>query len=80
MSEHEKTAPEDEPQFKVVINHEDQYSIWPGDRESPAGWRDVGVCGPKSHCLSYIDANWTDMRPRSLRERLAQLNGSAAEN
>jgi MbtH protein len=55
--------------YKVVLNHEDQYSIWPADRERPLGWRDAGKTGNKQECLDYIEQVWTDMTPRSLRER-----------
>ena len=48
--------------YKVVVNHEEQYSIWPADRENPLGWRDVGKSGPKAECLAYIEVVWTDMR------------------
>lgn len=54
--------------YKVVVNHEEQYSIWPEDRENPAGWRDAGMAGDREHCLAYIAEVWTDLRPRSLRE------------
>ena len=54
--------------YKVVVNHEEQYSIWPADRENPLGWRDVGKSGPKAECLAYIEEVWTDMRPLSLRQ------------
>jgi MbtH protein len=53
--------------YVVVINHEEQYSIWPKERDLPAGWRDTGVHGPKADCLAHIDRVWTDMRPLSLR-------------
>lgn len=53
--------------FKVVINHEEQYSIWPVDRDNPPGWRDAGTSGTKAECLAFIQAVWTDMRPLSLR-------------
>lgn len=53
--------------WRVVVNHEDQYSVWPTDLPNPAGWRDEGFTGPKEECLGHIDAVWTDMRPRSLR-------------
>lgn len=56
--------------FTVVINHEEQYSIWPAGREVPAGWTEVGVRGPKGQCLAHIESVWTDMRPKSLRERM----------
>jgi MbtH protein len=55
--------------YKVVVNHEEQYSIWPADRENPLGWRDVGTVGNKSECLAYINEVWTDMRPLSVRRR-----------
>ena len=53
--------------YSVVVNHEDQYSIWPADLDIPAGWHGVGVTGPKADCLAHIETVWTDMRPRSLR-------------
>ncbi|KJK58062.1 MbtH family protein [Saccharothrix sp. ST-888] len=53
--------------YKVVVNDEEQYSIWFADRQSPAGWRDTGVAGSRTDCLSWVEANWTDMRPLSLR-------------
>lgn len=55
-------------QYAVVINDEEQYSIWPSSRAVPAGWRPVGVSGPRQRCLDHIEQVWTDMRPRSLRE------------
>lgn len=57
-------------EFKVVINHEEQYSIWPADRQNPPGWNDVGKSGKKQECLDYINEVWTDMRPLSLRKRM----------
>jgi MbtH protein len=53
--------------FKVVINHEEQYSIWPHDQDSPLGWDEEGKEGTKAECLAHIEAVWTDMRPLSLR-------------
>ena len=64
------SGPEDDTRYTVVVNHEEQYSIWPEAREVPAGWREVGKRGGKEECLRYIEEVWTDMRPRSLRERL----------
>lgn len=58
----------DDTNFRVLVNHEDQYSIWPDYKLVPGGWRDVGVAGSKADCLQYIESVWTDMRPRSLRE------------
>jgi MbtH protein len=55
-------------QFTVVVNDEEQYSIWPADRDPPLGWRPAGKAGPREDCLAYIREVWTDMRPRSLRE------------
>lgn len=53
--------------WTVVVNDEDQYSVWEADREPPAGWRRTGHDGTREACLSHIDEVWTDMRPRSLR-------------
>jgi MbtH protein len=70
--------PEDTRTYKVVVNHEEQYSIWPADRENPAGWRDEGKQGIKSKCIEYIEKVWTDMRPLSLRKQMeAELPESA---
>jgi len=63
---------EDNTIYKVVINHEEQYSIWPADRENALGWSDAGPRGTKQECLAYIKETWTDMRPLSLRKRMAQ--------
>lgn len=62
---------EDRTIYKVVINHEEQYSIWPASRENPLGWRDAGKQGSKAECLAYIKEVWTDMRPLSLRQKMA---------
>ena len=59
--------------YKVVVNHEEQYSIWPADRENPLGWRDVGKTGLKAECLAYIEEVWTDMRPLSLRKQMEDI-------
>lgn len=56
--------------YEVVMNHEEQYSIWPADRAVPAGWTIVGFRGIKSDCLAHIKEIWTDMRPLSLRKEL----------
>jgi MbtH protein len=55
--------------YKVVVNHEEQYSIWPAASDNPLGWRDGGKSGTKAECLAYIEQVWTDMRPQSLRKR-----------
>ena len=72
MSESEQ----DQIVYKVVINHEEQYSIWPADRENALGWRDVGKQGPKQECLDYIKEVWTDMRPLSLRKQMDTAAGA----
>jgi MbtH protein len=56
--------------FEVVVNHEEQYSIWPADRDPPAGWRKAGKSGVKAECLAYINEVWSDMRPLSLRKHM----------
>ncbi|RFU85211.1 MbtH family protein [Streptomyces triticagri] len=56
--------------YRVVVNDEEQYSIWPADRDVPEGWRSVGESAPKDECLAWIDENWTDMRPLSLRRAM----------
>jgi MbtH protein len=63
---------DDTRDYSVVINHEEQYSIWPVDRDIPAGWSAVGVSGQKDDCLAHIDKVWTDMRPLSLRRLMDQ--------
>jgi MbtH protein len=64
---------EDTAIYKVVVNHEEQYSIWPEYKENPLGWREVGKAGPKAECLAYIKDVWTDMRPLSLRKKMEEL-------
>ena len=54
----------------VVLDDEEQYSIWPTGRPIPAGWRPEGFAGTRAACLAHIDAAWTDMRPRSVREAM----------
>jgi uncharacterized protein YbdZ (MbtH family) len=59
--------------YKVVVNHEEQYSIWPEYKENPLGWKDVGKNGPKAECLAHIKEVWTDMRPLSLRKKMEEM-------
>lgn len=61
--------------YNVVINHEEQYSIWPANRVNPLGWSSVGKSGTKEECLGYIKEVWTDMRPLSLRKKMAERQG-----
>ena len=56
--------------FQVVVNHEEQYSIWPDYKAVPEGWRTVGKSGLKKEGLAYIEETWTDMRPLSLRQKM----------
>lgn len=63
---------EDELQYDVVLNHEEQYSIWPSDSPPPAGWRHEGTSGTKAECLSHIERVWTDMRPLSVRQAMRE--------
>ena len=63
---------DDDTIYRVVVNHEEQYSIWPADRELPLGWSDAGKTGRKRECLDHIDVVWTDMRPLSLRKKMEE--------
>lgn len=56
--------------WRVVVNDEEQYSLWPGGRELPAGWHAEGVAGSREQCLAHIQEVWTDLRPASLRRRM----------
>jgi MbtH protein len=64
---------EDRTIYTVVVNHEEQYSIWPAERELPLGWRSAGFSGQKQACLDYIERVWTDMRPLSLRKKMEEM-------
>ncbi|HEY8260416.1 MAG TPA: MbtH family NRPS accessory protein [Methylosinus sp.] len=65
--------------FRVVLNHEEQYSIWPDYKPIPEGWRDAGVSGDKRTCLAHIESVWTDMRPLSLRRFMEEQAASRTE-
>jgi MbtH protein len=67
-----QNEPEETTIYKVVVNDEEQYSIWPADRENALGWRDAGKSGSKAECLAYIAEVWTDMRPASLRKKMEE--------
>jgi MbtH protein len=56
--------------YRVLVNDEDQHSLWPAALAIPDGWTSVGPVGNKETCLAYVEANWTDLRPRSLREAM----------
>jgi MbtH protein len=66
--------------YHVVMNHEEQYSIWQADRPIPAGWNTVGKSGTKDECLAYIKEVWTDMRPLSLRKKMEAQKAAAGES
>jgi len=70
---------EDTRAYAVVVNDEEQYSIWLADRELPAGWRLEGVTGSKDECLLHIDEVWTDMRPLSLRRWMQEHDHPATD-
>jgi MbtH protein len=76
MNEDER---EDRTIYKVVVNSEEQYSIWPADRENALGWNDAGVQGSKEECLAYIKEVWEDMRPLSLRKKMEE-DATAKDN
>lgn len=69
---------EDTTIYNVVVNQEEQYSIWPADRENALGWTAVGQSGSKEECLAYIKEVWTDMRPLSLRQQMEQTSAASA--
>ena len=75
MKEHEES---DDVIYKVVVNHEEQYSIWPAERQNALGWNDVGKTGSKAECLAYIKEVWTDMRPLSLRKQMEKSQDKVA--
>ncbi len=65
--------------YRVVVNGEEQYSIWPMDRENDLGWSDEGKTGTKQECLDYIESVWVDMRPLSLRKVMEAGDGTPME-
>ncbi|MET7638047.1 MbtH family NRPS accessory protein [Streptomyces sp. NPDC005438] len=71
---------DDKGQYAVVINDEEQYSIWPEIREIPSGWRRTGFNGTKDACVTHIDEVWTDMRPASLRRAMAEGEGTTVRS
>ena len=72
MDREDREDREDNTICKVVVNHEEQYSIWLADRQPLLGWKEVGKSGTKSECLAYIKEVWTDMRPLSLRKKMEE--------
>ncbi|MFI1185729.1 MbtH family protein [Streptomyces californicus] len=62
----------DDRVYQVVVNHEEQYSIWDSEMNIPAGWSHAGVSGSREECLAYIDRTWTDITPLSVRTKYSQ--------
>lgn len=62
----------EEGRYRVVLNSEEQYSIWPADLEVPAGWRGEGFKGTRRECVARVDEVWTDLRPAGLRRRMEE--------
>ncbi|NHC16045.1 MbtH family protein [Motilibacter deserti] len=71
MTEACTPEPRDGRTHVVVVNSEKQYSLWPRSRPLPQGWAGAGFVGSESECLDHIADVWLDLRPRSVRERLA---------
>jgi MbtH protein len=65
---------QDDEIYKVVVNHEEQYSIWPAEKANPLGWTDAGKSGSKTECLAFIKDVWTDMRPLTLRRKMERAD------
>ncbi len=63
---------DDRVKYKVVVNREQMYSIWPADRENPLGWKEVGKVGEKQACLDYIEEVWTDLRSLDLQDKMEE--------
>ncbi|MCB0034043.1 MAG: MbtH family protein [Anaerolineales bacterium] len=63
---------EDRGSYKVVINHEEQYSLWPKELATPSGWKEVGTAGDKRECIAYIERAWAEMRPLKLHSEMAE--------
>jgi MbtH protein len=70
---------DDTQTYQVVVNHEEQYSIWPESRELPLGWKAAGFVGTKEACLEHIEEVWTDMRPLSLRQKMEEMEKARQE-
>jgi MbtH protein len=72
------TREEESSVYKVLVNEEGQYSLWPSTKADPAGWSEAGKVGTKEECMSFVDEVWTDMRPVSLRRQMALLASNGA--
>ncbi|MEU5210160.1 MbtH family protein [Streptomyces sp. NPDC020742] len=61
---------DDNAEYRVLVNDEGQHSLWPSFAEVPAGWTVAHGPAPRQECLDHVERNWTDMRPKSLREAM----------
>ena len=59
-------------EYQVLVNHEEQYSLWPGFKEIPKGWEQVGPVGTKDECLAWVEEVWTDITPLSVRRQMQE--------
>jgi MbtH protein len=75
----DRAEQDDDRLYKVVMNHEEQYSIWPVEGKNPLGWTDAGKRGTKAECLEHINQTWTDMRPLSLRKKMEEMAWGPAD-
>lgn len=66
--------------YKVVVNHEEEHSIWPVEQENPPGWKAEGFEGARKECLDHIEEVWTDMRPLSLRRKMEAMEKQIEED
>ncbi|MFK8013087.1 MAG: MbtH family protein [Marinicellaceae bacterium] len=70
----------DKTTYNVVINHEEQYSIWPKNRANPKGWKNIGFSGTRNKCIAHIEEIWTDMRPGTLQRLIHKMLTKAKNN
>lgn len=71
---------DEEGRFFVLVNDEEQHSLWPTFAEVPAGWRVVFGEESRPACVEYVEQNWTDMRPKSLRDAMAADEAAKASS
>lgn len=67
---------DDRFEYQVLVNHEEQYSLWPTFKQIPNGWRQVGPTGSKQECLDYVERVWTDITQLSVRKQLAEADAA----
>ena len=79
MDNPEKRPAPGHAEYKVVVNHEEQYALWPVGKQIPEKWRDTGIIGSRQECLACVRKVWTDMRPLSIRNRTrARVSGKGS--